>query len=147
VSVMLTAAVRLLAVTPQPRATATPGLRAGTWIGVGALIGLCGAEEFFWSFLRGAFWEIALTLPNVVEVPAYWAVWMAALLALPLVIVLQPSGSRRLAKLTILVVTSVVFFFTRNFWLCWFLHAAIWLLLAPIIYRESALAAMQPGDQ
>ncbi len=95
-------------------------------------IALAGTEEFYWCFLRGSIWEIALTLPQSVELPGYWAVWIAALLALPGVLWIQPSGARRLIKVAILVITSILFFYTRNFWLCWFIHATLWLALAGI---------------
>ena len=106
--------------------------RSERWAKWLAAIGLCGAEEFFWSFLRGALWEIALSFPETVKLPAYWAVWLAALLALPFVLVFQPSAPARLIKIAILVATSILFFYTRNFWLCWFLHATMWLALAPL---------------
>ena len=133
---LLVAATRLLTIVAQPGRSRIPEPIAGTGAGILAVIGLCGAEEFFWSFLRAALWEIALFLPQVVAAPAYWAVWSAALLALPVAVVVQPSAPRRLSKIAILIVTSVVFFYTRNFWLCWFLHATIWLILAPIAYRR-----------
>jgi hypothetical protein len=101
------------------------------WLGVLLTVALCGAEEFYWCFLRGMFWELLQSLPWTVELPAYWSIWLAALLALPWALLPQPSAGARLAKVTILVVTSVVFLYTRNFWLCWFLHAAMWLMLKP----------------
>jgi hypothetical protein len=55
-------------------------------------------------------------------------VWGGALLVLPLSLLLQPTGLQRLVKLVILVVTSVLFLYTRNFWLCWLVHAALVLL-------------------
>jgi hypothetical protein len=92
-----------------------------------------GAEEWFWCFLRAALWEMALALPQFSAAPLYWSVWGAALLAAPLAMALQPDGPRRLLKLAILVVTTVVFLFTRNFWLCWLVHAALAVLFTPSI--------------
>lgn len=147
VIVILAAVARLLTVTPEQNRAVTSGTRLETWAGVAVVIFCCGAEEFFWSFLRGAFWETALTLPLSFDVPSYWAIWLAALFALPVSLVLQPSTSRRLVKVAILIVTSVVFFYTRNFWLCWLLHSAIWLLLVPLAYPAPLLTAAQSGDQ
>jgi hypothetical protein len=147
VLVILAGVARLLTMAPQRSAPSTPGLQFATWTCVGAVVVLCGAEEFFWSFLRGALWEIALTLPLSIDVPAYWAVWIAALLALPLALIVQPSTPRRLVKIATLMVTTVVFFYTRNFWLCWLLHAAIWILLVPLPHRVSLFAAVQSDDQ
>lgn len=104
-------------------------------------IGLAGAEEWFWCFLRAALWEIALAAPQTRVVPLYLAVWGAALLALPLVLVLQESGRLRLVKTAILVVTTVVFLFTRNFWLCWLIHASLAVLFTPSAVRQQRGAA------
>ncbi len=61
---------------------------------------------------------------------AYWSIWIAALLALPFSLLHQPTAYHRLVKAAILVMTSILFFYTRNFWLCWAVHAIAWLLLA-----------------
>ncbi len=94
-------------------------------------IGLAGAEEWFWCFLRAALWEMAWAAPQGGAAPLYLAVWGAALLALPLAMALQESGRLRLVKAALLVVTTVVFLFTRNFWLCWLVHAALAVLFTP----------------
>jgi hypothetical protein len=96
---------------------------------------LAGAEEWFWCFLRAALWEIALAAPQTRVAPIYLAVWGAALVALPLVLALQESGRLRLVKTAILVVTTVVFLFTRNFWLCWLIHASLAVLFTPAAVR------------
>ncbi|MFN8466829.1 MAG: hypothetical protein U0X20_14850 [Caldilineaceae bacterium] len=107
-------------------------------------IGLAGAEEWFWCFLRAALWEIALTAPQTQAAPLYLAVWGAALLALPLVLSLQESGRLRLVKTAILVVTTVVFLFTRNFWLCWLIHASLAVLFTPAAVRAQPSTASSP---
>jgi hypothetical protein len=107
-------------------------------------IGLAGAEEWFWCFLRGALWEIALTAPPTQAAPLYLAVWGAALMALPLVLALQESGRLRLVKTAILVVTTVVFLFTRNFWLCWLIHASLAVLFTPAAVRAQPSTASSP---
>ena len=104
-------------------------------------IGLAGAEEWFWCFLRAALWELALAAPQTRAAPLYLAVWGAALLALPLVLALQESGRLRIVKTAILVVTTVVFLFTRNFWLCWLIHASLAVLFTPAAVRAQPSTA------
>lgn len=99
------------------------------WPEILASVGLCGAEEFFWSFLRGTIAELFVTLSVTLDASGYWAVWLAALLAAPIAARTQPTTMHRLVKLTILAMTSVLFFYTYNFWLCWALHALSWMLL------------------
>lgn len=99
------------------------------WLGILASVGLCGAEEFFWSFLRGATAELFVTLSVTLDASGYWAVWLAALLAAPMAALTQPTTMHRLVKLAILAMTSVLFFYTYNFWLCWALHVLSWMLL------------------
>ena len=105
---------------------------------------LNGAEEFFWCFLRGAVLEMMLALQVSVQLPLYWSIWIAAALALPLSMAYRASGYARLVVLAVLVMTSILFFYTRNFWLCWAVHAAVWLLLdAPEENSGRAHAAAQ----
>jgi hypothetical protein len=90
-----------------------------------------GAEEFHWSFLRAACWEMLLGLPTPPALPIYVAIWLAALLATAEILLLPATVAQRFAKLVVLATTSILFLYTRNFWLCWFLHASMWLLLNP----------------
>lgn len=83
-----------------------------------------GVEEFHWCFLRGALWELTLTLSTPPSLPAYWAVWIATLLILPEMLWQQETLIQRLFQLIVLTATTVLFFYTRNFWLCWILHSA-----------------------
>lgn len=99
------------------------------WLGILASVGLCGAEEFFWSFLRGATAELFVVHSVALDAPGYWAVWLAALLGAPIAALAQSAAIHRLVKLVILAMTSVLFFYTYNFWLCWALHALSWMLL------------------
>jgi hypothetical protein len=87
-----------------------------------------GAEEFHWAFLRGSLWELLLDAPNVLSVPAYAAVWLAAGLA-GLGILVTHSGLMRMSKGIVLIATTILFFYTRNFWLCWLLHGAAWSII------------------
>lgn len=93
-------------------------------------IGMSGIEEWFWCFLRGAVEETLQLSQLSLDIPAYWAIWIAAALALPFSLLSQSNAYHQLAKGAILVMTSILFFYTRNFWLCWAVHAITWLLLA-----------------
>lgn len=89
-----------------------------------------GAEEFHWAFLRGAIWELLLSSPTPPTLPIYWAIWGAALVALPDIWLTRQVPLHRLLKVVVLITTSILFLYTRNFWLCWMLHAAGWAILA-----------------
>ncbi len=100
------------------------------WGVIVSSIGVSGVEEWFWCFLRGAVEESLVLMQLSLDVPAYWSIWIAALLALPFTLLAQPTAYHRLLKGAILLMTSILFFYTRNFWLCWAVHAITWLLLA-----------------
>jgi hypothetical protein len=122
-----------------PRAQAA---NRGRWSERLLVVFLAGAEEWYWCFVRAALWEIALALPGLEAPPIYLSVWGGALLVLPLALLLQPPGPQRLVKLVILIVTSVLFLYTRNFWLCWLVHAALVLLFTTtaVFNRRTASA-------
>jgi hypothetical protein len=44
---------------------------------------MAGAQEFHWTFLRAATWELMLLAPVAYHQPEYWSIWIASLLALP----------------------------------------------------------------
>jgi hypothetical protein len=88
-----------------------------------------GVQEFHWAFLRAASWEILLAAPRAMETPGYWAIWLASVLALPGIYVQYTRTSQRLITGVVLITTAILFFYTRNFWLCWLLHATSQLLL------------------
>ena len=102
----------------------------------------CGVEEFHWSFLRAATWEMLLSLPNPPAYPLYTAVWIGAIMAAVELMVVRHGGSRRLLKLVVIVASTLLFFYTRNFWLCWALHTAIWMILQPV---ESSSLTKEQG--
>lgn len=83
------------------------------------------AQEFHWCFLRGAVWELLLSLPAAQQSAQYWAVWISAALALPGIALHRRQTSDRLIAALALATTSTLFLFTRNFWLCWLLHLSI----------------------
>ncbi|MBX3014695.1 MAG: hypothetical protein KF832_24455 [Caldilineaceae bacterium] len=92
-----------------------------------------GAEEFHLAFLRGAIWEIAYPLVGGTGQAGYWAAWIALCLALPETLSYQSTVHQRLSKCALLVTTTVLFIFTRNFWLSWLLHGLGWALLMPAL--------------
>lgn len=95
-----------------------PGLR---WLHAFAL-------EFHWCFLRGGLAEILVTGLGV-DRPGP-AVWLALGLALPELLGEERTALGRLMAVTVLVLTSVLFLYTRNFWLCALVHGLIRTLLA-----------------
>jgi hypothetical protein len=58
-------------------------------------------------------------------------VWSAAALAAVEIIVEKTGWLQRLLSIAILTMTSILFFYSRNFWLCWMLHLAAQLIIAP----------------
>jgi len=109
--------------------------RAG-WATSMILVLMIGAEQFHWTFIRGAIWELLLTWPQPLSGRlAYWAIWIATILTLPGVWLQPISIPRKLIKSTLLVMTAIVFFYTRNFWLAWLLHVTAWFLLTQRIPR------------
>lgn len=119
-----------------PKPTRPPGRMRLTPYGSALLFS--GAEEFHWAFLRGGLWELLLALPATLTYPAYTAVWLATTIAAVELLIFPISGQQRLAKLIILIATTILFLYTRNFWLCWLLHAGGWLILQPVEQKEAA---------
>jgi hypothetical protein len=104
----------------------------------------CGAEELHWVFWRGGIWEMLLTMPMPSAYAAYSAVWLAALFCTGELVLLQLAGVRSLLKFVILLATTILFLYTRNYWLCWLLHTAAWLLLRPVTQRNGHAASVTP---
>lgn len=107
------------------------GLQSLGWHTISSTLLWCGIEQFHWVFLRGGIWEAIQTLPNPPELPGYWAIWCAAGVILIELLLLRPGFFPLLIQLVALMTTSILFFYTRNFWLCWVLHAAVQLLTVP----------------
>lgn len=100
------------------------------WADMGLMILMSGAEEFHWSFIRGAIWELLLFWPQPLDgLPGYRAIWIATLITLPEIWMQPLAAPQRLVKSALLVMTAIVFFYTRNFWLAWLVHAIAWLVL------------------
>ena len=76
--------------------------------------------------------ESILLSGRALTLPAYWATWGAALLILPDLILQREQTPARLVRVAILVATSVLYIYTRNFWLCWILHALPALMFAGV---------------
>ncbi len=83
------------------------------------------AQEFHWCFLRGASLDLLISLPAPDQVVQYWSTWLGAALAVPGVILHSRGNSNRLISAAILLSTTSLFLYTRNFWLSWLLHASI----------------------
>jgi hypothetical protein len=87
-----------------------------------------GAQQFHWCFQRGALLALFVSLAALpaaaMRAPVYWATWVAVLIALPGLLFVAP-GLPRLYTGIALVATAILFFYTRNFWLCWALHSGI----------------------
>ncbi len=86
------------------------------------------AQEFHWCFLRGGLAEIGMGI--AVGPPLYLATWLAVGLALPELLGRERSAMGRLAGGTVLLLTSVLFLYTRNFWLGALVHWAARSLLS-----------------
>lgn len=101
--------------------------------GLGALVFWSGITQFYWAFLRGGVWELLLTAPQPPEFPGYWAVWIAAALIAAQILWARPAVPSLILQLATLLTTSILFFYSHNFWLCWAFHAALQFLAAPAL--------------
>lgn len=128
-ALLFAVAVLLLLIRIPLQGSALAGGESGD--GLGVLIFASGARSFHWCFLRGALWDLLLALPAPPELPLYWAVWLGAALALPGVATQPGQLPQKLTALLALIVTTVVFLYTRNFWLCWLVHGLIAVGLSP----------------
>ena len=140
---LLAGLVRLFLVNTQAAGPA-PGAQP-TSLTMGTLLaGIAGAglSEFFLCFLRGALWEILLRWPQEVTTPGYWALWAAAPLALPWLLLRAEKPQERIVLAGILIATTALFFLTRNFWLCWLAHA---LMAGLLVNRTAATAQPEPA--
>ncbi len=96
-----------------------------------ALLLSAGLLEWHWAFLRGATWELALSYPQPMTLPGYWAIWLAAGFALVDLASDTAGAANWIVRLVALLITSILFFYTRNFWLCWLLHTGVQMILPP----------------
>lgn len=140
--VALIAAVGLVAL--HQSADAAPPQSRQSARGVLPLLGLGALQEFYWCFLRGAVVELLLMAAVDLIQIEYWAGWLVALLVLPDLPTGAGSAVRRLSHVTALVITTVLFIYTRNYWLCAVAHGAILLIFrlalpAPATDRPHAL--------
>lgn len=106
-----------------------------------------GAQEAHWTFLRGAMWELMLGLPNPPELVSYWAIWVASALAAPGILLQHRHNVHRLTAAVILIATAILFFYTRNFWLCWLLHATAKPLLGLPQRNQTWQPALDDGTE
>ena len=126
-----------IAIDPETAGEASPQIGAPSFHNISykpfslAPLFAAGAEEFHWSFLRGSLWEILQSASHPMDQAAYWAIWLAALLALPAIFRFRKTLLERFFKIILLLLTTVLFIYTQNFWLCWLLHGLVLLLLTP----------------
>jgi hypothetical protein len=114
-----------------PTATTADAADRIGWHTLSSTLLWCGIEQFHWVFLRGGIWEMLQTLPDPPELVGYWAIWSAAVVILIELLMFRPAFFPLLIQLVALTTTSILFLYTRNFWLCWAMHAAVQLLTAP----------------
>lgn len=117
------------------------------WRYAALIIVLGGIEEFHWVFLRGALWETLFLAPTAVELPAYWSIWLAAAAVVFETALRRPSFEQWLVQVTVLATTSILFLYTRNFWLCWILHCAAILILTANSRTQALLPAQIAAGQ
>lgn len=86
-------------------------------------------EQFYWTFIRAAVWEALITVQPQFELPAYHALWLAALFAIPDTLMHTANAQARINSVCTFIATSILFFYTRNFWICALLHLAMAFLL------------------
>ena len=116
------------------------GMTQPGWQTFGGLLLWSGIEQFHWAFLRGALHETLLTLPSPPALPGYWAIWGAAGLILVELLWFRPGLASFVIQLATLLTTSILFFYTHNFWLCWALHLLVHWIAAP-----PGLLTLSPG--
>lgn len=114
------------------------------WTRILATVGWSGLEQFHWVFLRGAVWEMLLALPTPPDLPGYWAIWVAAALIGAEALLWRPAWLPLLVQAVTLTTTSILFFYTHNFWLCWALHAAVHLTVMPVAWLPLSPLRLRP---
>jgi hypothetical protein len=97
-----------------------------------------GALQWQWAFYRSALIEALTTAAT--PTPVYWGTW-ATVAVLAVQGALSPIlwhdlrtpglAERRVLRAALLVVTSVLYLLSRNFWLAWVLHGAASAILEP----------------
>jgi len=95
------------------------------WSINGLLLLTAGGWELNWAFWRVVFSQGVALLVAGIESPLYWGIACAVLFALLTLFFSALTPAARITSVAILIATSVLFLFTRNFWLCWFLHAML----------------------
>ena len=107
-----------------------------------------GIEQFHWAFLRGGLHETLLTLPTPPALPGYWAIWGAAGIILVEVLWARRDLAHLVIQLATLLTTSILFFYTHNFWLCWILHVLVrWIASPPglLLVSPGRIAPVRRG--
>lgn len=135
----LTAVLIVLVQTTTPqRTTRQQALGTKTPISLAESVVSAGAEQFHWSFLRGALWESLLRIGYSSTTAAYTGFWLSGLIAAVEILFHKRDAMSRLVSLLTLITTSILFFFTHNFWLCWLLHFVTTAMLQQTILKETS---------
>lgn len=89
------------------------------------------AQQFHWAFLRSALWETLLRIGFTSPAAVNLGIWVGSLIAALELLLHKRNTVQRLVDLTTLLLTTILFFYTRNLWLCWVLHIMVSFLLKP----------------
>ena len=106
--------------------------RFATWPNRGLLVLLSGGLELNWSFWRASGAQVLSNLFMPTQSPTYWGIALAFVIVLPDTLFASTSHEGRLLNVAILIATSVLFLFTKNFWLCWILHLLLQWTITPL---------------
>lgn len=127
-------------------AALTAGVETG-WQTIAGTVLWGGVTQFHWVFLRGAIWEMLLTLPQPPALPGYWAIWAAFFIGLLELLLLRTAFVPLLIQIITLITTGILYFYTRNFWLCWTLHVAIQFIVTPPAWLPPTPSRLTPQQQ
>ncbi len=122
VALVLLGFTALVRVALQRGLAVFPGASPADPPGGGHRLLAAAAQEFHWCFLRGGLAEIGMGMAGAP--PVYLATWLAVGLALPELLGRERSAMGRLTGAAVLLLTSVLFLYTRNFWLGTLVHWA-----------------------
>lgn len=108
------------------------GLRTSSnWSKNGLKVLTASGLELNWCFWRVIGTQLTAWLFVELDSPIYWGVTLSVMLLAIFIFFSSSSLATTLTNITILIATSVLFLFTRNFWLCWLLHTILLLSAMP----------------
>ena len=128
-SLLLWLFVRSILLTADSTEGDLPGHRPEASLGERAFVFFeGGAREFNWCFWRAIVTELFHSFASGVTLPVYWGGVVSILCLLPEIWLSESNTIQRLISVVVLIVTSVLFFYTRNFWLCWVANVLLHLI-------------------